>query len=574
MNIIKNFIQTVKWRSSILKTEGHGRCDYARQRPVGTAKLKYFARLPLQKNLTFGCGNNNSQMNRHLNSLARLALGLLLITGGNSSAYAELKLPNSTERRPNLSADPFERAREAVKKLPSASSKAPAAAPAPTAREPTPAPAANKRAAPRLPEPQAVAPEPAPATEEAAAPEEEVAFSQSFTLTLDGFLKQSGGVPAPEPDDKTPQPPSSTVVGLVEYIAEVNTGVAGFWEDGHFVFHASLLFGKNPSDSVGDLHGVSSTAAGFSALKIVEAFYQHTFPLSSTVITAGIFDVNSDFVVAEYANLFTNGGFGFDNVLGIAAGPSSAPNTGLGLEIKTDLSPNLYVQLAAFDGTPVAPPLEEGGEGQQEKFFDITLQRDEGVFSIIEGGWHDGEAFTPGYMKVAIGAWYLKQPMNRFGDEFGETRSGTGGMYLLAEASIGEALGVFFRYGRADASFNQYSQFYAAGMNYKGLVPGREEDILGIGFVQTRLSTEWLNAKVPTEAMPDITPMDGEFGRGFNEDGTPAFYSAETAIEATYSSQVFDWLMVQPTVQFVLQPSMELLNGNALVLGLRLQATY
>ena len=528
-------------------------------------------------------------MNKHPSYLSRLALALLLLTGCSSNAFAELKLPNSTERRPNLSADPFERAREAIKRLPSSSSKAPA--PAPAAREP--APVANKRPAARLPDPEPVASEPAPddTAAEEAAPEEEVAFSQSFTLTLDGFTKQSGGVLPPEDDPETdedeskaPPPPSSTVVGLIDYVAEVNTGVAGFWEDGHFVFHASAMFGGNPSDGIGDLHGVSSIATGFTSLKVIEALYQHTFPLSSTVVTVGIFDVNTDFVVAEYANLFVNGAFGFDNTLGATAGPANFPNTGFGIQIKTDLSTNAYVQIAAFDGSPVAPPLEDMSAdpdpdakpppSRPEKFIDLTLQRDEGVFSIIEGGWHDGEAFTPGYMKVAIGAWYLKQPMNRFGDEFGETRSGTGGMYLLAEASIGEALGVFFRYGRADASFNQYSQFYAAGMNYKGLVPGREEDVLGLGFVQTRLSSEWLNAMVPTKEMPDIMPMDGELGRGFDENGEPIFYSAETAIEATYSSQVLDWLVVQPTVQFVLQPSMEINNGNALVLGVRLQATY
>lgn len=526
-------------------------------------------------------------------NISLLAAAILLSLGCGETAFAELKLPNGSERRPNLSADPFERAREAVKKLPSSTPKAsaPRETPAVEPKKPT------RRAPEPVPEPAAEEPAADAAAEDAAPedapPEEEQPFTQEFTLTIDGFTKTAGGVPVAVDDpntdeDETPTeapPAASTFTGLIDYVAQVNTGAAGFWEDGLFVGHVIASFGGNPSDSVGDLHGISSNAIGFSTLKITEAFYQHTFPLSSTVITAGIFDVNTDFVTAEYAGMFVNGAFGFDNTIANGAGPSNFPNTGLGVQIKTDLSMNAYVQTALFDGVPVAPATDEMPDGQPEKFIDLTLQRDEGVFSIVEAGWHDGEAFTDGYIKVAVGGWYLKQPMRRFGDHDGDLRPGTGGMYMLAEASIGEALGVFFRYGRADADFNQYSQFYAAGLNYKGLVPGREEDLLGVGFVQTRLSQAWLDAPAPPEedaeagtGSGNMTMAEGDeemaLGRGFDAEGNPIYFAAETAIEVTYSSQVLDWLMVQPSIQYVLQPSMDILNGNALVVGVRLQATY
>jgi len=502
-----------------------------------------------------------------------LALGL------GSSALAELKLPNGGDRRPNLSADPFERAREAVRKLPTTSPKS-APARAPVAEDPPPEPKKATRRAPEpAPEPPPQEAEVAPAPADAGGGEDE-AFTQSFTLTLDGFTKTAGGVIEPPEDDPsspdvdestTPLPANTAIVGLFDYVAQVNTSAAGLWENGSFVGHISAMFGTNPSDTVGDLHGVSSIAAGFTAVKVIEAFYQHTFPLSGTVVTAGIFDVNTDFVVAEYANLFVNGAFGFDNTIGANAGPSNFPNTALGLEMKTDISINAYVQAALFDGAP-----ESEGKG----FGDFTPDKDDGVFSILEVGWHEGEAFTPGYYKVAVGGWYLKkEPVAGFripgmdGMEATEgmepeIRSGTGGMYLLAETSIGETLGLFFRAGRADADFNQYGQFYAAGINYKGLIPGREEDLLGVGFVQTRLSGAWLVFPNPTEESPGQT-------NGFDPvEEAVLQYPAETTYEVTYSSQVLPWLMVQPTFQYVLQPNMDPAIGNAAVFGIRLQATY
>jgi len=534
----------------------------------GSSRLNAWTQLPLYMRAKEVMVASINLMNT-IQHIPIIIAGMYLALGLGSNALAELKLPNGGDRRPNLSADPFERAREAVRKLPTVPAKS-APAKTPVAEDPPPE---TKKATRRAPEP---APEPpARVVKEDPTPPpadkgggEDAAFTQSFTLTLDGFTKTAGGVLPAEVDDPLTKTVDETIplnsnafVGLLDYVAQVNTSAAGLWENGSIVGHVSAMFGTNPSDTVGDLHGVSSIAAGFTAIKIMEAYYQHTFPLSGTVVTAGVFDVNTDFVVSEYSNLFVNGAFGFDNVLSQSAGPSNFPNTALGVEMKTDVSINAYVQAALFDGAP---------ESEGKKFIDFKTDRDGGVFSILETGWHEGEAFTPGYYKIAVGGWYLKQPMTAFGSEEKDAPvfPGTGGMYLLAETSIGETLGLFFRAGRADADFNKYSQFYAAGINYKGLIPGREEDLLGVGFVQTRLSNTWLNAKDdPNGDAPDQT-------NGIDMDGNARVFPAETTYEVTYSSQIFPWLTVQPTFQYVLQPSMDIAKGNAAVFGIRLQATY
>ena len=129
-------------------------------------------------------------------------------------------------------------------------------------------------------------------------------------------------------------------------------------------------------------------------------------------------------------------------------------------------------------------------------------------------------------------------------------RPGTGGIYVFGEMSVNEQLGIFFKHGRGRAEYSQYTQFYAAGLNYMGLISGREEDILGFGVVHSRHSAAFLEAH------------EGEF------------YAAETSYEITYHTEIMNWLSVQPTFQFIQQPGMEVEIPNATVVGLRLSAAY
>jgi len=501
---------------------------------------------------------------KKIHNVALFAASLLIVPGYFSEAFAELKLPSGSDRPPNVSVDPFERAREAVKNLPG------------TQEQTQPAEEKQQQPPPPVQQRPVVSTE-TPAENFVQSQEDEgeaePKFEQEIVFTGDWFAKLSGGVPPPEPttaNEPVQDPGSSAMMGLMEYLAEVHTGPLGLWKNGKLFLHLAFVYeNKSPSEFVGDIDGLSGNDAGGNMVKLWEGYYEQSFPESHSSILAGIYDWNSEFYVSEYANLFLNGSIGMGNAVSYAANPSTYPTTSFGVRLKVDLNPNLYLMMSAHDGVP----------GPTSSFVDLTANRNEGVFSSVEFGLHKNEPGSDdGYYKLSFGGWYLKQQINEMTgvdpdsglDSGGDPndpldsrpvfnpRPGNAGVYLVAETSIGKTLGIFGKLGRASEALNRYPEFYAAGINYTGLIPGRESDVLGLAVMQTNQGKTFL----------EVNPLEDP------ADDTTVFFTKEVVYEATYSTQLTDWLMIQPDVQFVLQPGMSQLNGNAWVIGLRAQAVY
>lgn len=447
-----------------------------------------------------------------------------------STAYAELKLPSGADRRPNLSVDPFERAREAMRKLPSAQ---------PTPKvEAKPAPEA---APAQVTEQQDSALPPTVVSTTESAPGE--AFTYEFAVTVDAMSITAGGIPEPDPEDF--EQSKTGVFGIVDLATEYDTGAGGLWDDGLFFMYAAMVFGKGPA--VGDLHGTSGIYGGGNTFRIVEAWYEHSFPHSHSSALIGLHDFNGEFYVSEFASLFVNAGFGMGQIIAENGGPSGYPTPTLGTRFKSKLSEMSYFQAAIYTASP--------SDQAFDKVFEAKLPSNDEVFLASEFGMINKEPGEAGYFKAGLGLWYLNIPQNGFEDASGnpilsEPKQGNAGIYLLAEMSVGEKLGIFFKHGRGRKDFNQYAQFYAAGLNYSGLIPGREEDVFGIGLVHTRHSPAYLSA------------FEGQF------------FVAETAIEVTYTTNILDWLSVQPDFQYIQQPNMNIDLPNTMVIGVRLSATY
>jgi len=56
-----------------------------------------------------------------------------------------------------------------------------------------------------------------------------------------------------------------------------------------------------------------------------------------------------------------------------------------------------------------------------------------------------------------------------------------------ADAEDAQGLGLFFRCGHAPQRFSEVEHFWSAGAQYQGLVPGRDDDVLGLGLACGRL---------------------------------------------------------------------------------------
>ncbi|MDH5803526.1 MAG: carbohydrate porin, partial [Gammaproteobacteria bacterium] len=415
------------------------------------------------------------------------------------NAFAELRLPSGADRAPNLSLDPFERARDSIRRLPTSEPKeetkpqksndqkqAPAAQPRHSTID------SDLRLEPISPVQESGSAGEV-AIEESGEPTEP--FSQEFVLTVDWFARTAGGILYMDDENGEPQETATSAMpGLLEYTAQIDTDAMDLWKNGTFFAHLGATFGSSPSQFTGALQAVSSIDPGGppNLLKVLELWYEHSFPHSNSQVLIGVHDTSSEFVISEYANFFVNSAPGMGTVVSVAAGPSAYPATTFGVRFFTELSENTYLRMGAYDGVAT----------DYTKFLDLNFSSDEGVFGIAEAGYVKGEPGSEGYLKVTLGGWYLKQenPGYFAGHEYDDRtdaidpvtgeflhdfapRPGNAGTYFLAETSIGETLGLFFKTGRASKDINRYTEFYTGGFNYTGLIPGRPDDVIGAAAI-------------------------------------------------------------------------------------------
>jgi len=57
-----------------------------------------------------------------------------------------------------------------------------------------------------------------------------------------------------------------------------------------------------------------------------------------------------------------------------------------------------------------------------------------------------------------------------------------------ADPEDSQGLGGFFRYGYAPSEKNDITNFFSLGLQYQGLLDGRDEDVLGVGFAHGTFS--------------------------------------------------------------------------------------
>ena len=108
-----------------------------------------------------------------------------------------------------------------------------------------------------------------------------------------------------------------------------------------------------------------------------------------------------------------------------------------------------------------------------------------------------------------------------------------------------QGLGLFGQFGWAPLDRNEIAKYYGGGLVYTGLLPGRDEDVSGVGVAHARLSSR-------------MKEIDGR--------------THETAIEWFYKVRLTKYLMVQPDLQYILNPGGD--GRNALAGGLRFEIRF
>ena len=168
-----------------------------------------------------------------------------------------------------------------------------------------------------------------------------------------------------------------------------------------------------------------------------------------------------------------------------------------------------------------------------------------GTFKI--GGWLDtspdpnannAQPWNYGFYFVADQMLY-RVPIPKFtplADNNGEQNT--------AASPTNKGLGVFTHMGLSPQNSSFINFYIDGGLTYKGVIPSRDNDVLGVAVGYGHLSD---NAQ------------DNE-GRS-----TPGY---EIVLETTYQIELATWLSLQPDVQYVIHPSGTNIP-DALVLGAR-----
>lgn len=309
----------------------------------------------------------------------------------------------------------------------------------------------------------------------------------------------------------------------LDIVFEADLDALAGWRGAELHVYGLYNNGKSISDLAGDAQAVSNIETGKRKLRLYEAWIDQKFG-EHVSLRAGRYDLNSEFDSLEIAGLFVGSahGIGTDIAQTGLNGPSIFPETSLAARLELRPAKGWALRTAVLDGAP-------------------GIGGDHGVLLI-------GEAEAPVLGgRLLLGHWRYTA---RFDDHLGGRRRGNAGVYLRGEAPvasgpIGELAG-FFRLGAANGKLNMFDRFASAGLKLTG--PWAEEDELGLAFATAFTARDYRAA----------------FGGG----------KAETAVELTYRTPLADWFSVQPHVQYVRNPGADPTIGDAIVLGMRFEASF
>lgn len=339
------------------------------------------------------------------------------------------------------------------------------------------------------------------------------------------------------------------------------------WRGANFSTRWYWLSGHDISaEYVGNNFGVSNIS-GSPAVRMNELWFQQNFLGDQISIRVGQMGADSEFHVSTHAVVFLNGALSWSPCIstnlpnGGPVYPMSSPGIRLSL---TPVSWFSYLG-AVFQGNPFAQDVNRYG-------FRWDLSSSNGYFSIHELNFRVNQesesSNLPGTFR--IGNWFDTAPDPNAGSaqpwNYGFYFIADQMLYSVANSELGsmtddkgqqttaasptnKGLGVFthISYSPQAASFINF--YVDGGLTYKGLIPTRDNDIIGVAVGYGHWSD---NAK----------DNDGSSNPGY-----------EMVFEATYQMELTPWLNLQPDLQYVIHPSGTNI-ANALVLGARTTLSF
>ncbi|MBL8841887.1 MAG: carbohydrate porin [Planctomycetes bacterium] len=300
--------------------------------------------------------------------------------------------------------------------------------------------------------------------------------------------------------------------------------------------------GRQLSNDVGDLQAVSNLDSA-PVHQIAEVWYEQLFDDGEWRVKLGKIDANSEFSVVENSGELLHSSLAVSPTTGAPIYPDPAT----AICAFWSVSESWCLSAGCFDGAG-QEGVRTGGRGPKT-FFSAP----DDLYWIAEccARWCCNDGRLPG--RAAFGLSHHSGTFDRFD---GGTDDGTETFYATFDQLFWrehgddpeelQGIGAALLLGLADEKVSEVARHAALGVQWAGLVDGRDDDVLAFALSWADLSSE--------------------AGAGFGE-------GEEIALELAWKVQVTPWLVVRPDLQRVFQPGGDASLDDAWVGMVRVDVT-
>jgi len=330
----------------------------------------------------------------------------------------------------------------------------------------------------------------------------------------------------------------------------VDTERAFGWTGGRFYIEAFYGFGNSLAENyTGSVQDPSAIDVGrTSMLRLYQVYYDQHW--GNTDVRFGVMDIETEFGITKPMDIFFNGGFAWTTTLDHSGeqlnGPSTYPNTSLGLRVRQTINDQWSVQGAVLNGMADLP--------DSSRAIDVQINKQNGALAIGEVD------FTPfARTKIFAGYWMytgLFDTQNEFNDD-GTIRQvwGSQGAYVGAATRLytidgPRGLDGFVNFGVADGRVNQVDRTVNVGLTWTGPFDARPHDKLGFGVSVAHAGQPFADAQLAEDTI---------------------VHRYETVFELTYRARLTEWLTVQPDLQYIVHPAFDPTLKDAFLIGLHFE---
>jgi porin len=332
------------------------------------------------------------------------------------------------------------------------------------------------------------------------------------------------------------------------------------------ILRASCYWTHGPSltqQDVGDISAISSIDA-YDTVRLEDLWLQQNLFDNKVSLEVGQIAADSEFLISASGLLFVNGTFGALPLMTYDFAPYNPPIyplTTTGARLKLQFNDSIYFMTAVYNGNA-------GTQSGNNNGLRFGFSASTGILSFSELGYllnqGPNDKGLPGSYK--LGGWVHTANFSTYASQ-ANFSNGTGplesvgvnyAVYGVADQMVWrtdpdsegkqKSLNLFLRAGFAPSQSSLVDFDIDGGVNFTGLIPGRKDDITGLGVSRSAISHDYSN---------------------FSQSTGGPFFKYESVIEGTYQMGILPGWQLQPDIQYVFSAGAQSHSPDALVIGLR-----